>query len=228
VQNVCEFLVKCGAKIKGIGTHTLEITGTKNLKAVKHAVRGDYLEVGTFAVAAAVTGGSLQIEGGEPHDLDIFWEKLEEAGVPFKITGKKIWVGSAKKYNAIEKLDTGVFPKFPTDLQAPFGVLLTQCEGGSKIFETLFEGRLAYLYELEKMNAKVDIKGAHEAVVCGRTALKGASVSSFDLRAGAAMLLAGLAAKGETEVHAINYLDRGYEKIEKKLEKVGAEIKRVQ
>lgn len=228
VQDVCEFLVECGVKINGIGTHTLEVFGKKKLKAVTHSVRGDYLEVGTFAIAAAVTGGELKITGGEPHDLDSFWEKLEEAGVPFEIKGKTVIVGSAKKYNAIEKLDTGVFPKFPTDLQAPFGVLLTQCSGVSRIFETLFEGRLAYLYELEKMGAEVEVSGAHEAFVTGKTALKGASVSSFDLRAGAAMLLAGLAAKGETEVHAINYLDRGYEKIDEKMSKLGADIKRVQ
>lgn len=227
VQDLCKFLVKAGAKIKGIGTHTLIVQGTKSLKNISHKTCGDYLEVGTLALAAAVTGGELTIQGGERHDLDIFWEKLSEIGVPVKFMGKDIIVGSAKKYHAVEKIDTGVFPKFPTDLQAPMGVLLTQCTGRSQIFETLFEGRLAYLYELEKMGATVELTNNHQAYITGSTKLKSASVSSFDLRAGAAMLLAGLCAKGQTEVNDIYYLDRGYENFDEKLRKLGAQIERI-
>lgn len=228
VQDLCEFFQAAGVKIEGIGSHTLVVHGKKTLRNVTHAVRGDYLEVGTLALAAAVTGGELKIIGGHPHDLDIFWEKLDEVGVPFQIKGQIVTVGSAKKYHAIEKLDTGVYPKFPTDLQAPFGVLLTQATGKSKIFETLFEGRLAYLYELEKMGAQMEITNSHQATIFGKTPLKGASVSSFDLRAGAAMILAGLAAKGETEVHSVNYLDRGYEHLDQKLAALGADICRAE
>jgi len=227
VQDLCKFLTKLGARIKGLGTHTLVIKGTKNLKNISHKVCGDYLEVGTLAIAAAVTGGEIRIQGGERHDLDIFWEKLNEIGVPVRFEKSDIIVGSSAKYFAVEKVDTGVFPKFPTDLQAPMGVLLTQCEGRSQIFETLFEGRLAYLYELEKMGARVELTNNHQSYIVGKAELKGASVSSFDLRAGAAMLLAGLCATGQTEVHDIYYLDRGYEKFDEKLRKLGAEIKRV-
>lgn len=227
VQDLCKFLVKAGAKIKGIGTHTLIIKGKSKLKNITHKVCGDYLEVGTLAIAAAVTGGELRIVGGERHDLDIFWEKLAEIGVPVTFEKNAIRVGSAKKYHAVEKIDTGVFPKFPTDLQAPMGVLLTQCVGRSQIFETLFEGRLAYLYELEKMGAQVELTNNHQAYITGNAKLKRASVSSFDLRAGAAMLLAGLCADGQTEVNDIYYLDRGYEKFDEKLRKLGAKIERV-
>jgi len=225
VQDLCEYLVKCGAKISGIGSTTIEITGNENLKAAKHAVRGDYLELGTWAVIAACTPKSeIEIQGGEIHDLDCFWQKMREMGVDFEFKGKNVIVRYSKKITGLRKLDTGVHPKFPTDLQAPFGVLLTQAKGHSKIFETLFDGRLAYLYELEKMGANHEMMNSHQAIVFGGCQLQGAEVSSLDIRAGAAMVVAGLAAKGETLVHDVKYFYRGYDDFVGKARKLGAEI----
>ncbi|MCK9186300.1 UDP-N-acetylglucosamine 1-carboxyvinyltransferase [Candidatus Gracilibacteria bacterium] len=227
VQDLCEFLNKRGAKIKGIGTNVLKIKGVKKLKKIKYKITGDYLEAGTLAIATAATGGSVLIKGFNPNDLDSLWQKLGEVGVPL-ITGKdSVRINPAEKLNSVKTLRTAVFPSFPTDLQAPFAVLLTQAHGVSKIFETLFEGRLNYIFELEKMGAKINLLNPHQALISGPTLLQGMQIASCDIRAGAAMVIAALVAKGETEISNINYIDRGYEKIEEKLQKLGAEIERV-
>jgi len=228
VQNLCEMLTKMGAKIKNTGTSKLEIKGKKNLKGVKHKVVGDYLEMGLFAIAAAVTPKSkLTITGVDTEHLDSFWNKFKEAGINFRLNRKSVTVEYTKKIKAFPKLDTRIYPGFPTDLQAPFSIIMTQSKGVSKIFETLFESRLNYLFELEKMGAKIAVYNPHQALIVGPTKLKGANVESCDLRAGATLVLAALAAKGETHIYNINYIDRGYEKLEEKLEKLGADIKRV-
>lgn len=228
VQDLCGLLNKMGAKIKGIGSNNLEITGVKRLKGVTYSITPDYLEAGTYAIAASVTNGEIVIENVIINQLDSFWNALMETGVNVKTVGKnKIAIKASKKIKSIKQLRTAVYPSFPTDLQAPFAVLLTQAEGVSKIFETLFEGRLNYLFELEKMGAKLEILNPHEALIIGPRKLKGVSISSCDLRAGAAMVIAALAAEGETEISNISYIDRGYEKLEEKLKKLGAQIKRI-
>ena len=227
VQDMCKFLNKCGAKIKGIGSHELVIEGVKKLKACQYSICGDYLEAGTYAIAAAITEGDVLIKGINPHDLDSFLQGLCEAGVKYKLGKNFIHMLPSKNFKAIAKVRTAVYPSFPTDLQAPFAVLLTQAEGESKIYETLFEGRLNYLFELEKMGAKFEILNPHQAVIRGPKKLKGVPISSWDIRAGAAMILAALIAKGTTEISNIEYIDRGYEKIEEKFRKLGAIIKRV-
>lgn len=227
VQDLCEMLVKAGVKIEGIGGNTLKINGAKNLSGLTHNVRGDYLELGTWAIIAAVTGGEIKITGGEFHDLDSFWQKMNEAGVKYEVDGNDVTVYGTGNYKQITKLDTGIHPKFPTDLQAPFGVLLTQCEGRNRIFETLFDGRLAYLYELEKMGAEFEMLNSHQAIVYGATPLRGAEVSSLDIRAGAAMVVAGLAAKGETIVHDVKYFYRGYDNFTTKVRALGGEIEEI-
>jgi UDP-N-acetylglucosamine 1-carboxyvinyltransferase len=160
------------------------------------------------------------------HHLDIFWQKLREVGVHFELGADMVRVLPTGKLNAV-RLQTAVFPSFPTDLQAPFATLLTQAEGESFIFETLFDGRLQYLYELEKMGARFRMLNAYQAEIQGPCALRGASVNSCDLRAGAAMVLAALAAEGETEIGTIYYIDRGYERLDEKLNALGADIRRV-
>lgn len=228
VQDLCHMLVKMGAKIKGIGTHHLIITGAKNLKGVRYEVTGDYLEAGTFAIAAAITRGDVTIKGLPMMHLDSFWQKFEEAGIPFEKEQTSVRIHGVTEIQPISELKTAIHPSFPTDLQAPFSVLMTQAKGVSKIFETLFEGRLSYLFELEKMGARSEILNPQKAIIVGGTPLRGTEIASCDIRAGAAMVLAALAAKGETTVTNIVYIDRGYEKLDEKLRSLGADIRRVE
>ncbi|MEK7139494.1 MAG: UDP-N-acetylglucosamine 1-carboxyvinyltransferase [Patescibacteria group bacterium] len=229
VQNLCHLLVKMGARISGIGTNTLVIQGRRRLGGTTHRINGDYLEMGTLAIAAALVPKSrLTITGVDPTDLDSFWNKFTELGGHVSRQPGGVTVTYASGLKALPKLETRVYPGFPTDLQAPFSVLLTQAKGVTKIFETLFEGRFGYLAELEKMGAKVEVYNPHQALVIGRTPLRGAVVDSCDLRAGATVVLAGLAATGTTEVYNISYIDRGYERFDAKLRQLGADIQRVE
>ncbi len=226
VQDLCNFLNKMGAKINGIGTNTLKIKGVKALKGTKYSITGDYLEAGTFAAAAVATKGEITIEGIETDHLDSFWQKLTEIGASYTLGKGQVTIHPSKSLNAT-RLQTAVFPGFATDLQAPFTVLLTQAKGVSKVFETLFEGRLSYLFELEKMGAKTELLNPHQALIIGPRKLKAVPIASCDIRAGAAMVIAALIASGETEISNINYIDRGYENLEKKLRSLGADIQRV-
>lgn len=227
VQDLCHFLNKLGAKIKGIGTHYLEIEGVKELTGGEYTVTGDYLEAGTFAIAGLITGGEIKINGIATEQLDSFWQKLDEMGANYQLEKNAILIKPTPKLLAPTPLRTAVYPSFATDLQAPFSVLLTQAEGETQVFETLFEGRLNYLFELEKMGAKIEILNPHQAKIKGKARLKGVPIASIDIRAGAAMVLAGLIAEGTTEISNINYIDRGYENIDKKLNSLGAKITRV-
>lgn len=227
VQDLCVFLKKMGAKISGIGTHTLTVEGTKKLAGANHKITGDYLEAGTFAIAAVATKGDVIIEGVETEQLDSFFQKLGEMGAKFSLEDNRIHIKPANSLKAPTPLRTSVHPGFPTDLQAPLTVLLTKAKGVTKVFETLFEGRLNYLFELEKMDAKVEILNPHQAIIIGPRKLKGCPISSCDIRAGAAMVIAALMAEGETEISNINYIDRGYERLNEKLAGLGADIQRV-
>ncbi len=226
VQDLCNFLKKMGANIKGIGTNTLNITGVKALKGVEHKIIGDYLEAGTFAIAAIATKGEVLIKGINPDDLDSLWQKFEEIGVKFDLHKDSVHIHTSNSLKATKTLRTAVYPGFPTDLQAPFTVLLTQAKGVSKIFETLFEGRLNYLFELEKMGAHIEFLNPHQALIIGPSKLKALPISSWDIRAGAAMVIAALMAPGETEISNVNYIDRGYENLDAKLRSLGAHITR--
>jgi UDP-N-acetylglucosamine 1-carboxyvinyltransferase len=226
VQDLCNFLNSLGAKISGVGTHELTIKGVKSLSGGEYSITGDYLEAGTFAIAAALTNGEVEIKGINPHHLDSFWQKFSELGIPYELKKSSAIVKPHGKLKAISQLRTAVHPSFPTDLQAPFAVLLTQADGKSKVFETLFDGRLNYLFELEKMGAKFEILNPHQAIISGKTNLKGVHISSWDIRAGAAMVLAALVAEGETEINNIGFIDRGYDNLEGKLKKLGAIIER--
>jgi UDP-N-acetylglucosamine 1-carboxyvinyltransferase len=227
VQDLCKFLNSMGAKITGIGTHYLQVEGTAELTGAEYEITGDYLEAGTFAIAGLLTKGEIEIEGIDPGQLDSFWQKLDEAGANYELQNNKIIIKKTERLNAVSTLRTAVYPSFPTDLQAPFAVLLTKAEGKSRIFETLFEGRLNYLFELEKMGAKVEVQNPHQAIIIGPSHLVGVPISSLDLRAGAAMVLAALCADGTTQISNINYIDRGYEKFDQKLSRLGASIQRV-
>jgi UDP-N-acetylglucosamine 1-carboxyvinyltransferase len=227
VQELCRFLVRAGAKIKGIGTHDLEITGVKSLTAPKTAwrVMPDTIEVGTFAVAAALTHSEIEIAGVEPSHLDAILVALNRVGVKYELTRNSLNLKRSGRYDAF-KLQTMIYPGFPTDLQAPFGLLATQCHGTSLIHDPLFEARLGYINELVKMGANAVIADPHRVVVTGPTVLRGTEIRSLDLRAGATMVLAGLAAEGETTIHDAEILDRGYEDLDGRLVALGADIRR--
>jgi UDP-N-acetylglucosamine 1-carboxyvinyltransferase len=227
VQDLCRFLNELGAKISGIGTNYIKIQGVSELRGGTYKITGDYLEAGTFAVAAVATKGDVLIKGINPGHLDSLWQKLDEMGVNFELSESTIHIKEGPELKAVKTLRTAVYPSFATDLQAPFAVLLTQAKGVSKVFETLFEGRLNYLFELEKMGAHVEYLNPHQALIIGPTPLKGIPISSCDIRAGAAMVVAALIASGETEISNINYIDRGYEDLYKKLSNLGADIQRI-
>lgn len=228
VQDLCHFLNSMGAKISGIGTNILHIDGVPKLHGTTHTVTPDYIEAGTFIIGALVTKGHLKIENINPDHLDILWVYLEEMGAKFTLTEDAVEVFPTENLMALKKVRTSVFPDFPTDLLAPMAILLTQAYGISRVFETMFESRLNYIVELEKMGVRAEILNNHEAIIVGPATLKGTTVTSWDLRAGTAMVLAGLAATGTTEVSEIKYIDRGYENFEEKLTQIGAKISRIE
>lgn len=231
VCDLCHFLNFAGAKIKGIGTHTLIIEGVKQIAGIQYTLIPDQIEIGTFAVLAALTKGKIKIENIVSEHLEIILLKLKQIGIDFKLenfnknTNLIINpVSHLKNFN----LQTLPYPGFPTDLQAPFAVLATQCQGSSLIYETLYEGRFKYADELIKMGAKIKNLDSHQILISGPTPLFGQEIKSFDLRAGATLIIAGLIAQGETIINQAEIVDRGYERIEEKLLELGADIKRVE
>lgn len=226
VQDLCRFLVACGAKIKGIGSHELEVTGVKALKAPKKAwfVVPDMLEVGTFAVAAALTKGDITMSPVVPEQLDAIRSMLTKIGVKHELIGKEKFrvqgVGRMESF----KLQAMIYPGFPTDLQAIFGLLATQCHGTTMIHDPLFESRMGYVSELIKMGANAVVADPHRVIITGPTPLKGTEIRSLDLRAGATMVLAGMLADGETIIHNAELVYRGYENLDGRLRELGADI----
>lgn len=233
VQDLCLFLKKMGAQIKGVGTHTLEITGVKKLKGAKHFLIPDPNEAGTFIALAAAARGKILIKNLVAEHLDIVFLKLREMGVNFEIRRKSggsvgsdsLLVKPAGVYRAT-RVQTMPYPGIPTDLQSPLAVLCTQAVGTSLIHDTLYEGRLKYIDELNKMGANAIICDPHRAIITGPTIFYGTKINSYDLRAGASLIIAALVAKGESIIADAYQVDRGYEKIEEKLQKIGADIKR--
>lgn len=228
VQDLCKFLVKCGAKIKGIGTHEIEIDGVKKLHAPKSAwpVVPDMLEIGTFAVAAALTRGEVEIAPVVPEHLDAIRNALTRVGIKHEIIKDTLVVHGGGKMDAF-KLQTMIYPGFPTDLQAIFGLLATQCHGTTLIHDPMFESRMGYISELTKMGANAVIADPHRVVITGPTSLRGSEIRSLDLRAGATMVLAGLIAEGETIIHDAEMVYRGYENLDGRLKALGADIERI-
>ena len=226
VQDLIKFLSKMGAKISGAGTHTLIIEGVEKLHGANHDVIPDQIEIGTLAVAVAVCGGEVTIENVIPAHLDIILLKLQEAGVNLEVGEDYLKIKPSANLRAF-RLQTLPYPGFPTDLQAPFGVLATQCQGTTLIQDPLFEGRMGYVGELIKMGANAIVADPHRVVINGPTPLYGQEIKSFDLRAGATLIIAGLIASGETIINEAEIVDRGYERIEERLGELGAKIKRV-
>jgi UDP-N-acetylglucosamine 1-carboxyvinyltransferase len=227
IEDLCNFLNKMGAKISGIGTHNIKIIGVTKLKAVEYSVIPDQIEAGTIAIAAAASRGDLVIHGYVQDHQDILTKKFEEIGVNFQILdNNSIHIMPTHNFHPT-KIRTDIYPGFPTDLQAPISILLTQASGNSEVYETLFEGRLNYINELNKMGANGIIKSAHEAIITGPTPLFGTDIISLDLRAGATLIIAAFIASGESTINQAEIIDRGYEKIDERLNAVGANIKRI-
>lgn len=226
VQDLGYMLQDMGIKINGIGTHTIEIEGCKDLKGVHHKIIPDYLEAGTFITIGAITPGILEIKNLALDHLDLFLAKLEEAGVKFKKGEKSITVDFSPQLESV-RVQALPYPGFPTDLLPIVVPLLTQAQGRSLIHDPLYENRLNFLHELRKMGADIEIVDPHRAFVFGKTPLTGIKIAGWDIRAGASLLVASLIADKETTIENIHQIDRGYEKIDEKLRAVGADIKRI-
>ena len=222
IEDLANYLNKMGAKIEGAGTNYIKITGVKKLKEVSYKVMPDRIEAGTFLCAGAITGGNIELKEVIPEHITPALHKLQEAGCNIEIENRSIKLQAPKKLKAID-IKTMPYPGFPTDLQSIFGAVLATCKGTSTIVENIFENRYKYLYELQRMGAKITIEGKM-AVIKGVRKLSATNVNSTDLRGGAALVLAGLSAKGTTKVENIEYILRGYEKFEEKLQKLGAKI----
>lgn len=226
VSSLCELLVKMGARIDGIGEETLRIKGVEALGPASHRIIPDRIEAGTFMVAAALTGGDLVLKEVEPAHLQALTDKLTISGARIEKSGRRSIRVIGSQEIKPQDVTTAPYPGFPTDMQAQFMVLMTQASGTSIITETIFDRRFAHANELTRLGASIEIQG-DKAIVRGRTPLSGAEVMATDLRASACLVLAGLVATGQTTINDIEHLDRGYEKIEEKLVKLGVKIERL-
>ena len=227
VVDLANCLMAMGAKISGAGTDTITIEGVDKLIGCRYRVVPDRIETGTFLVAAAITGGRVKLKNTDPRLLDAVLHKLTEAGAD--ITTGDNWVElnmHGRRPQAVS-IRTAPYPAFPTDMQAQFMALNTVAEGMGTVVETIFENRFMHVQELQRMGADIEVQG-HTAIVRGVEKLTAAPVMATDLRASASLVLAALAAEGETEVQRIYHIDRGYELIEEKLASLGAKIRRVQ
>lgn len=220
LQNI---LNKMGAKIKGAGTDIIEIEGVKKLKDVSYNIMPDRIETGTFLCMTAMTGGNVRVKGINSEHITPVIYKLEETGCQLKIQKNEIEIKAPKRLKAVD-IKTMPYPGFPTDMQSIFGTSLTLAKGTSMIVENLFENRYKYTQELIRMGAKITIEGK-TAVIKGVKRLYGANVKATDLRGGAALVMAGIAAKGETKIENIEYILRGYEKFDQKLKNLGIDIR---
>jgi len=225
VTDLARLLSSMGARIDGAGTERIEIEGVPELGGARHRVIPDRIEAGTLLVGAAITGGDVTVTGAEPRHMSAMLSKLEECGAMVSVTGDGIRCQGPVRPRAADVI-TSPFPGFPTDMQAQFMAMLGLADGISKISETIFENRFMHAAELCRMGARIETDGS-TAVIRGQRYYHGAPVMATDLRASASLVLAGLAARGRTEVSRVYHLDRGYERLEVKLHDLGATIERV-
>ena len=226
VVDVANLLTKMGAQIEGAGTSTIRVRGVARLHGAEHAIIPDRIEAGTFAVAAAITGGDVRISECEPEHLQALIAKMRQAGVDIHEDGKTLHVKAGRKLTSVD-VDTQEHPGFATDLQAQFMTLMTQAEGISIITERIFENRFMHVLELARMGANIRAEG-QRVIVAGPRALSGAEVIASDLRASASLVIAAQVATGETIIDRVYHIDRGYEKIEGKLRGLGARMERIE
>ncbi len=225
IGDLAACLVEMGARIEGIGTGRLVIEGRPYLHGARHRIVADRIETGTFACAAAITGGSVRLRGGKLEHLGALVRTLREAGVEITEEADALAVRRLDGLHGTDAM-TEPYPGFPTDMQAQFMALMSVAEGAAMVTETIFENRFMHVPELNRMGARINVHGA-SAIVRGVPELSGAPVMATDLRASVSLVLAGLAARGETMINRVYHLDRGYEAVERKLAGCGAEIERV-
>ena len=226
IKDLTNFLKMAGANIKWVGKRTVEIIGVKSFKSINYSIMSDRIEAGTFCVAACISQGNLKIKNFNPKIIQTELNLLKKMGAKISKIKNEIHIKGPKKIKNIKNIITKEYPNFPTDLQAQFMVLLCKANGRSIITENIFENRFMHVAELRRLGAKIIIKN-NKAFIEGITNFKGAEVMSSDLRASVALVLAALVAKGRSVINRIYHLDRGYEKIENKLRKIGARIRRI-
>jgi len=227
VVDLAELLVKMGARIEGAGTSTIRVQGVERLGGAEHTIIADRIEAGTFLIAGAITGGELAITGCVPEHVGALVAKLQQAGVEVaQPDAQTLRVRGGGRLRSVD-MTTEEYPGFATDLQAQYMALMTQAEGIAIVVETIFENRFMHAQELARMGANIRLDGK-QAIVAGPRELTGAGVIASDLRASASLVLAALVARGETVIDRVYHIDRGYEKIEAKLARVGAKIRRVE
>jgi len=226
VEDLGNMLIQMGAKIKGLGTDIIQIDGTSSLSGTKYEVMFDRIEAGTYMAAVASVGGKIKLKNINASKMESIIEKIKESGASVHISDDQIEVIKSCDKIFPVNIRTGVYPLFPTDMQAQFMALNSLADGPSEITETIFENRFMHVQELVRMGANIDVKG-NTSFVKGVMNLEGANVMATDLRASASLVIAGLAAKGETIIERIYHLDRGYERIEEKLNQLGAKVERI-
>jgi UDP-N-acetylglucosamine 1-carboxyvinyltransferase len=227
VSDLADLLIKMGARIEGAGSSTIRVHGVEKLHSADHTIIPDRIEAGTFVIAGAITGGDLTITGCVPDHLGALIVKLQQAGVEVTpVDAAALRVRSTGKLRSAD-VTTEEYPGFATDLQAQYMALMTQAEGIAIIVETIFENRFMHALELARMGANIRLDG-RQAIVAGPRPLTGAGVIASDLRASASLVLAALVAHGETVIDRVYHIDRGYERIEAKLARAGAQIQRVE
>jgi UDP-N-acetylglucosamine 1-carboxyvinyltransferase len=227
IPALADFLNKCGAKITGAGTPTIKIKGVKKINGGKFELIPDRIETGTFAILGALAGGKIKIKRCNPSHVRAFLEYFKKAGVKFMEGKNELMVWGTKNLKPVN-ISTHEYPGFATDLQPPFTLLVTQAKGASLIHDSIFESRLMFTDALNLMGAKIIMNDPHRVTVTGPSKLYGRKIASPDLRAGITLLLAGLIAEGKTRIENIYQIDRGYEDIEGRLQKLGADIKRIE
>ena len=224
IIDVATLLTNMGANIKGAGTNVIRIEGVEKLHGTKHTIIPDRIEAGTFMIMAAAAGDGITIDNVIPFHVEALTAKLREMGVKVEEREEQIFIPKTKNLLAVD-VKTLVYPGFPTDLQQPFSVLLTQANGSSVISDTIYSARFKQIDELRRMNADGKVEGS-SVLLSGPTPLEGATVRTSDLRAGAALVIAGLIAEGETEIQEIVHIERGYSKLIEKLRGIGADIRK--
>jgi UDP-N-acetylglucosamine 1-carboxyvinyltransferase len=225
VVDLADFINAMGGKVNGAGTDTITIEGVETLTGTRYRVLPDRIETGTFLVAAAITGGSIMVKDTAPKLLDAVIAKLREAGAKIEIGEDWISLDMEGRRPKAVSVRTAPYPAFPTDMQAQFVALNCVAEGTATVVETVFENRFMHVQELKRMGADIETEG-NTAIIRGVKGLTAAPVMATDLRASASLVIAGLVATGETEVHRVYHIDRGYENIEEKLSLLGARIRR--
>ena len=227
IVDLAVLLNKMGARVKGAGTDTIKIEGVEKLRSVQHTVIPDRIEAGTFMLAAAITKGTILLKNIVPDHVKSIIAKLRECGVQIEITDEGMYVIAENSHLVATDIKTLPYPGFPTDIQSPFMSFLTVVEGSSTVIETVFENRFMHVAELNRMGANIKTEG-NRAMIQGGKKLEGAQVIATDLRAGAALVLAGLVAEGTTEISEIYHIERGYEKFVEKFRALGANILRIE